>query len=136
MTSSAKNSVEISSQSDGTWIVRRTQFATVDGLKAAVAVADAALRGGPEKRVSVAIRKLQSLTRKPAHFTEDTDAIYHYALRDAMMDYPVDIVEQACADWRKTPSGEWWPAEAELRKLCDKLVAARRSLHARVLMVA
>ena len=35
------------------------------------------------------------------------------------MDYPLDVVKAAFVDWRKGSQGEWWPAEAEIRRVCE-----------------
>ena len=64
---------------------------------------------------------------------DETAAVYADVVQEAMHDYPVDIVEEACVSWRKGESGEWWPSEKELRRVCDKLFEPRRALRNKAL---
>lgn len=64
---------------------------------------------------------------------DETAAVYFDTLQEALHDYPVDCVEEACVQWRKGSNGEWWPAEAELRRVCDKLFEPRRMLRAKAM---
>jgi hypothetical protein len=59
---------------------------------------------------------------------DETAAVYFDTLQEALHDYPIDCVEDACIAWRKGEAGQWWPAEKELRSLCDDLFDARRKL--------
>lgn len=59
---------------------------------------------------------------------DETAAFYFDTLQEALHDYPIDCVEEACVQWRKGSNGEWWPAEAELRRVCDRLFHPRRDL--------
>jgi len=44
-------------------------------------------------------------------------------------DYPMDVVANACRNWRKVPAkGRWWPTEQDLRAQCEPLFAPARAL--------
>lgn len=92
---------------------------------------DGMLAGGPVKRVAAELMKLIAVTRQPSHMDDEKSVIYFAAIQEAMMDYPIEVVEKALQDWRKGPQGEWWPAEAELRRICDRQVEGQRSLRHR-----
>ena len=49
---------------------------------------------------------------------------------DCLSEYPPDVVERACRDWRNHE--KFWPSWSELRKGCEELVARRRSLMAAI----
>lgn len=91
---------------------------------------DKALEGGPTAKIAEALMKLIAATRRPSWMDDATAAVYFGTLQEAMHDYPVDCVEDACTAWRRGDSGEWWPAEKELRRVCDRLFEPRRKLKA------
>lgn len=91
------------------------------------------LAGGPTERIAQALMVLIAVTRRPSTMDDERAKLYFAAIQQAMMDYPVDLVEEALAQWRKGPQGEWWPAEAELRRVCEKLFEPRRALRSKAM---
>lgn len=86
------------------------------------------MRGGPVAEIIAGLTQLIAVTRRPSSMDEDKARLYFEGIAKAMMDYPIDVVTQAFAAWRRGENGEWWPAEAEIRRKCDQLVFSRRAL--------
>lgn len=95
-------------------------------LRAALAVLSGALISGPEERVAAELSKVMVATRRPRQMASDEDVdLYLATMVQALMDYPVDVVIWALGKQRA--KSEYWPAEAEVRRLCDAAVAERLS---------
>lgn len=92
---------------------------------------DDALAGGPATRIAAALMKLISVTRRPSWMSDDLGKAYFETIQEAMLDYPVDVVEMALEAWRRGEQGAWWPAEAELRRVCEGLMEPCRVLRNR-----
>ena len=118
----------MSRSSAGEWSLSVVGQLSSDTMRGAIAALNRALAGGPTARIAAALIRLISATRRPGWMDDETAAVYADVVQEAMHDYPVDIVEEACVSWRKGPSGEWWPAEKELRRVCEKLFEPRRAL--------
>lgn len=89
------------------------------------------MASGPQARVAAALARLTIVCHKPKRIsTDEAEALWFDTMTQAMMDYPLDVVQWAFEAWRKTPDGEWWPAEAEIRRLCEKSVEDRRTMRA------
>lgn len=90
---------------------------------------DADLRGGPGESIAAALMELISLTSRPPSMDDAIAAAYMASMPKAMWDYPIDVVRNACTQWRRIPGqGRWWPTEQDLRAQCDELVRSRRNL--------
>lgn len=92
--------------------------------------------GDPDEIESAVVR-LKAATMRPMWMDGEDAVAYEEALLAACADYPLDVVQSACAEWRKVPDhGKWWPTEQDIRALCEKLFQPRRTLFnkARVLL--
>lgn len=92
---------------------------------------------GAEEEIEAAVIQLKAATMRPMWMDAQDAVAYEEALIKACEDYPIDVVQEACANWRKVPDhGKWWPTEQDLRAQCEKVFAPRRSLFnkARVLL--
>lgn len=118
----------------GEWILSPANELTAAALTRGIAALNDALRGGPAARIAASLMRLISATRRPAWMDDETAAVYFDTLQEAMHDYPVDCVEEACIQWRKSgkpdypESRDFWPAEGELRGVCERLFKPRRDL--------
>lgn len=83
---------------------------------------DDMLAAGPKKRISAAIIELLAATDRPPSLGDAAAVARTEALKQMAWDYPIDVVETACREWRKVQNfGRWWPAEQDLRALCVKI---------------
>lgn len=112
----------------GEWVLSPSNELTSADLTRGIEALNRELKGGPTERIAQALMVLIAVTRRPSSMDDDRAKLYFGVIQQAMMDYPVDIVEEGLAQWRKGPQGEWWPAEAELRRVCEKLFEPRRAL--------
>lgn len=124
----ASSCLSVSRTSSGEWILSPANELTAAKLTVGIAALNDALRGGPVARIAASLMRLIAATRRPGWMDDETAAVYFDTLQEALHDYPVDCVEDACIQWRKGPNGEWWPAEAEIRRVCDRLFEPRRQL--------
>lgn len=126
----------VSRTEQGEWVLVPQPGLTPSNVRDGLFALDGMLAGGPQKRIATELMKLIAVTRQPSNMDDERSAIYFVAIQEAMMDYPIQVVEKALQDWRKGPQGEWWPAEAELRRMCDKQVMGQRALreHAKRLL--
>lgn len=86
-------------------------------------------QAGPEGEIAKAIMELISTTSRPPSKDSAKEAAYVEALCLAMWEYPIDVVQAACRNWRRVPErGRWWPEEQDLRVQCDVLVKPRKDL--------
>jgi hypothetical protein len=118
----------VSLSNSGDWILTPSNDLTTGEMRAGVEALEQAIAGGPETRIAAALMRLISATRRPAWMDDEIAEHYFEALQEAMLDYPIDLVEAACVAWRKGQAGEFWPAEKELRRLCDDSFKLRRDL--------
>lgn len=99
------------------------------------------IAGGPTARIAAALMRLISATRRPGWMDDETAAVYFDTVQEAMHDFPIDVVEEACIAWRKHGKPGWpesrdfWPSEGELRGLCEKLFAPRAALKNKALLL-
>lgn len=128
LSASTKSKLAVSRSTSGDWILSPSSDLTATELRVGVAALELEMAGGPEQRIAAALMKLISATRRPAWMDDEIAEHYFEAVQEAMLDYPIDIVEAACIAWRKGPSGEFWPAEKELRRICDEQFKPRRDL--------
>lgn len=91
--------------------------------------------GEPED-IEKAVTELMAATSRPPWMDDDMAATYDAALNEAMKDYPIDVVQNACKRWRQIPQqGRWWPTEQDLRAQCELLFRPRKSLFNRARML-
>lgn len=75
------------------------------------------------------ILELIGATDRPPQLGDDEAIARVQALKQTAWDYPIEVVIQACRNWRKVPSkGRWWPTEQDIRAQCEPLFAPARSL--------
>lgn len=135
LTGCCENALRVSKASSGEWMLAHTAELTSAQLRNGIAAYKEAIAGGPVDRISRALMAMIAVTRKPSGMDDDKTKLYFKVIQSAMLDYPVDLVEQALQDWRKGESGEWWPAEAELRRVCERLFEPRRALYVKARML-
>lgn len=113
----------------GDWILAPASDLTSAQLRAGVQALDENLKGGPQKQIGAAILELLGATDRPPQLSEAEAVARTQALKQMAWDYPIDVVQNACRNWRRVPSkGRWWPTEQDLRAQCEPLFASRRSL--------
>src|SRR5690606_3150339 len=79
--------------------------------------------------IAAAIMELLGATDRPPQLSEEEALARTAALNNMAWEYPIDVVERACREWRKVPAkGRWWPTEQDLRAQCEPLVQPRRDL--------
>lgn len=79
---------------------------------------------GPRAALKL-LGQLAALTQRRAHGEID-DEIAAAAYAERLGDYPADVAERACDVWANRET--WWPAWAELRAECDRLMRGRRAI--------
>lgn len=104
---------------NGSLVLEVARNASLDDLRDAQALIEDGMVSGPVSEVMAELAVLTAVTRRPSHISEDGAKLYFAGIAKAMMDYPLDVVKAAFVDWRKGPQGEWWPAEAEIRRVCE-----------------
>lgn len=93
-------------------------------------------RAGPQAAIAAAILELISVTSRPPSIDDAKELAYQEGLCRAMWDYPIDVVENACRNWRRVPGhGKWWPSEQDLRAQCETLVQPRNEIRAEAEML-
>jgi hypothetical protein len=82
----------------------------------------------PDDGATVATRELAKLRRMTVSRASDDDdvGLMAAAYIDELSEYPPDVIEAACTRWRNRE--RWFPAWAELKAECDRLVRGRRDL--------
>jgi len=116
---------------NGAWSLAPGSDLSVAQLRAAIGEMDASeeFRAGPEDKIAKVIMELISLTQRPPSKDDVKEAPYVEGLCSMAWEYPIDVVQNACRNWRRIPgSGRWWPEEQDLRAECDKLVKPRKDL--------
>lgn len=113
----------------GDWILAPQSDLTSEVLREAIRDLDQELAGGPKDLIAAAIMELLGATDRPPQLDEEKAAARVVALRNMAWDYPIDVVQAACRQWRKVPNyGRWWPTEQDLRAQCEPLHADNRAL--------
>lgn len=115
----------------GAWSLAPGSDLTASQLRAAIEAMGAApeFEAGPEDEIAKAIMELISLTQRPPSKDDVKEAPYVEGLCRMAWEYPIDVVRNACRNWRRIPgSGRWWPEEQDLRAQCDELVKSRKDL--------
>lgn len=111
------------------WVLEPSADLTSQQLGAGIAALDQALKGGPQQAISSAIMELLGACDRPPQLDDGSEAARILALKNMAWDYPVDVVQLACRNWRRVPNyGRWWPTEQDLRAQCEPLVEPQRSL--------
>lgn len=91
-----------------------------------LAVIEAACQ--PDDGATVATRELAKLRRMTAsRASDDADVgLMAAAYIEDLSEYPPDVIEAACTRWRNRE--RWFPAWADLKAECDRLVRGRHDL--------
>lgn len=122
-------SLTIHQSTTGEWILAPSSDLNSQKLKAGVAALDEALAGGPTQQINASILELIGATDRPPQLGDDEAIARLQALKQMAWDYPIDVVVNACRNWRKVPAkGRWWPTEQDLRAQCEPLFAPARAL--------
>ena len=117
------------SETTGDWILAPASDLTAEVLSEGIKALDKELAGGPQKPIGAAILELLGATDRPPQLSDVEAVARTQALKQMAWDYPIDVVQNACRQWRRVPSkGRWWPTEQDLRAQCEPLFASRRSL--------
>lgn len=118
----------------GDWILAPANDLTSKQLRDAVSSLDEDMKGGPQKQISAAIMEMIGATDRPPQLDEEKAAARTLALIQMAWDYPIDVIVNACRNWRKVPSyGRWWPTEQDLRAQCEPLIKGRKDLRGRTM---
>lgn len=118
----------------GDWLLSPASDLTSAQLREGLRGLEQDMAPGPKERISAAIMEMIGATDRPPQLDEEKAAARIIALRNMAWDYPVDVVELACRNWRRVPNfGRWWPAEQDLRAQCEPLVDSRRRLRGKVM---
>lgn len=117
----------------GDWILTPANNGLTSGrLREGLAALDDEMKGGPKEQIASAIMELLGATDRPPQLDEEKAAARTLAIRNMAWDYPIDVVQNACRNWRRVPQyGRWWPTEQDLRAQCEPLVKSRRDLRER-----
>lgn len=127
--SSCGTSLKVEKASNEDWILAPSPELTPAQLRVGVEAIERDLKGGPKSRIAEAIMLLLGATDRPPSLDEEKAAARVIALREMAWDYPIDVIEAACREWRKVPNfGRWWPTEQDLRAHCERFVKSRREL--------
>ena len=114
---------------NGDWILAPANDLTSEVLREAIRDLDQELAGGPKDLIAAAIMELLGATDRPPQLDEEKAAARVVALRNMAWDYPIDVVQAGCRNWRRVPNyGRWWPTEQDLRAQCEPLHADSRAL--------
>jgi hypothetical protein len=97
--------------------------ATPADLSAAVSAVDAQCRPcGPD----FALKQLALLRARTKSRADDSGALTAAAYADWLAEYPADVAQRACEEWAR--GMVFWPAWADLQKICDRLVSKRLAI--------
>lgn len=120
--------MKVSRATSGEWILAPSADLNSEALRAGVEALEEDLRGGPQEKISAAIMELLGATDK-GQISEELATARVIALRQMAWDYPIDVVQLACRNWRRIPNqGRWWPTEQDLRAQCEPLFEGRGKL--------
>jgi len=130
LTSSTGNKLSVQQTREGEWIVAPASGCTAHDVRLGLTALSEEMAGGPKHAISDAIAELIGATDRPPQLGDEAAVARVLALKQMAWDYPIDVVQIACRQWRRVPKqGRWWPAEQDLRAICDALVKPRKDLH-------
>jgi hypothetical protein len=95
-------------------------------LRGALASLELACRPGGVERATVALAKLRAKTAFRSSDGADQHLIGQ-AYAEDLAEYPADVIDAGCGRWAN--GNRWWPAWADLKQECDRLVAKRLAEH-------
>lgn len=134
LTRSLGTSLTVHQSISGDWILAPSNDLNSRALREAVAALDEGLAGGPTQQINAMILELIGATDRPPQLGDDEAIARVQALKQTAWDYPIEVVIQACRNWRKVPSkGRWWPTEQDIRAQCEPLFAPARSLRSKAM---
>lgn len=113
----------------GEWTLTPASDLTASAMRQGIEAFDAALHGGPQDKINNAIAELIGATDRPPQLGDEAAVARVAALKQMAWDYPLDVVQAACRQWRRVPNyGRWWPTEQDLRSHADAFVKSRLDL--------
>lgn len=95
-------------------------------IRAALAALESASRPGGFQLATVELSKLRAKTAFRSAEGGDQHLIGQ-AYTEELAAYPQDVIREACR--QSAASSRWWPAWADLKRECDRLVAKRLAEH-------
>lgn len=111
------------------WHLEPSEGLRSDDVASGIALLEDDLRGGPKQAIAAAIMELLGATDRPPQLDDEKALARTASLRQMAWEYPIEVVQRACREWRKVPQyGRWWPAEQDLRAQCEPEVASTRKL--------
>lgn len=132
--------LQVSRSTSGEWNLSASPDLRAETLEFALDAArqtPSFLVPGDPDEIEAAVVQLKAATMRPVWMDAEDAIAYEDVLIKACQDYPIDVVQQGCANWRRVPEhGKWWPTEQDLRAQCEKVFAPRKNLfnRARVLL--
>lgn len=84
------------------------------------------LEAAPRDVVLAKLAELWALTKQRGTDADDMKLMLG-AFGSRLMEYPEDVVREACDRWGRRE--KWWPSWAELKAECDQLVKWRRAAY-------
>lgn len=119
----------ISRSTSGAWNLTPTDDLRASELGAGLIALNKLMAIGPKQKIAAAIIELLAATDRPPSLSDTAALARREALKKMAWEYPINVVETACRDWRKVQNfGRWWPAEQDLRALCEKIVKPQKQL--------
>lgn len=106
--------------------VMLAEGASVEDVRAALAIIDGALVPGPQTQIAAQLARLCVACARPPNLDDDGEELWVMSMGETLMEYLLDCVIAAIKDWRATQ--KWWPSESDLRKLCELHSADRRRI--------
>lgn len=113
----------------GPYVLPGSPVAVLDHARREVALA---MRAAP---LSTILAELSALSRRVAPrqaADEQAEAAAQLLLAKMLETFPADVAIAAIRGWPETPSGKWWPSDAELLAECEKRSDYRRRLGAAI----
>jgi len=124
-----QTSLTVHQSISGDWILAPANDLSSRALSQAVNELDQSLAGGPTQQINMSIVELIGATDRPPQLGDEEAVARVHALKQMAWDYPIDVVINACRNWRRVPNkGRWWPTEQDLRAQCEPLFAPARAL--------
>lgn len=124
-------SLSLHQSTTGEWILVPANDLTASALREGLSAFDEAMQGGPQRKISDAIAELIGATDRPPQLGDEAAVARVEALKQMAWEYPLDVIQAACRQWRRVPNyGRWWPTEQDLRAHCEAFVKSRRDLRA------
>lgn len=113
----------------GEWTLTPASDLTAAAMRQGIEAFDEAMQGGPQNAINLAVAELIGATDRPPQLGDEAAVARVAALKQMAWEYPLDVIQDACRQWRRVPNyGRWWPTEQDLRAHCEAFVKSRRDL--------